>query len=190
MSTSPYTVTSSGRRHGEERHVRAEDGVDGILGPAQFTLARCGFDRTTQLLPVVVLGDPQRHIGILQSLDQGHQLEQFRLHLLEFASLLVLVLQCLAEPEQRHCGRVRIDLERAPRPGRVRVEVEVQRGGQTAAARSVRELGLAGVGRVGAGLERRGSRGSMPPHTVDCPSGSSRSTARRCRPRSHRRRTV
>ena len=101
----------------------------------------------------------QRRPGLVgrdDALDEPDQPEQLGAQQVEVAARLGLVLQRLVEAEQRHGRGVRVDLEAG------RVDLEAEPLADPGAAGAVRELGLAGVGRVGARPRTCGSRGSAP----------------------------
>ena len=138
---------------GEQGDVGAHDGIHRVLGPAQVALALGGRDLGDQCLPPVVVRDVQRGPGVGQALDQAHQPTQLGPELLERPSGLVLVLQGPPEPEERHDGRMGIDLDGPSAAARRRVHVQSERGRDHSTPRRRTELGLAGVGRVRPGVE-------------------------------------
>jgi hypothetical protein len=89
---------------------------------------------------------------VRQPLDAVHQQQQLGFEAVDGAPGLCLVLQRALQPEQRDGGRMRVDLDGAPRDRRPRIEVQAQRRGQAARAGAGGEFGLSGVAGVGAGL--------------------------------------
>ena len=142
----------------EQGDVRTDDRVDLVLGPAELGLGGRGLDQAHEPVPGVVVGQPQCGRGALQPFEPAHQLAQRRLQVRERAAGLVLVLQRPAEPEQRDRRGVRVDLDRAPWPGRGRVDVEPEGVGHLPPPGAVGELPLAGV----RGVRSRVEAGEVP----------------------------
>ena len=145
------------RRHvvrlagGEEGDVGTDDRVDLVLDDAQLALAGRGLDVGDERPPGRVVEQHRGRSGG-EPFDQAHQDEQLATEPFEGAARLVLVLEGPTEAEQRDRRGVRIDLDRAAPAARARVHVQAEPSGEPRPARTD-QLGLAGVGRMGAGVE-------------------------------------